>query len=65
MGGSLDRLSAAFPGSRFHLDRVGALFGETGFGPVSQTVTAGLEGALFGAAVVAAISLVRRQEVRQ
>jgi len=42
------------------LDRIGALFGETGFGPISQTVTAALEGALFAGCLVGAMGLARR-----
>jgi DNA-binding winged helix-turn-helix (wHTH) protein len=61
MGGSLALLADRFPGSRLRLDRIGALFGESSFGPVSQEVTAALEGALFAACVVAAILLARRQ----
>jgi DNA-binding winged helix-turn-helix (wHTH) protein len=62
MAGSLDRLSSGFPASRLSLAPIGRWFGESGFGPVSQVVTAGLEGALFstcvvGAAIVATRSL--------
>ena len=60
MGGSLDQLARSFPGSRLRLDPIGALFGESGFGPVSQTVTGALEGALFGGFVVGAMILARR-----
>ncbi|GAA0635897.1 winged helix-turn-helix domain-containing protein [Brevundimonas lenta] len=60
MGGSLDLLARHFPNSRFRLDHLGALFGETGFGPVSQAVSAGIEGLLFGACVVGAMVLARR-----
>jgi hypothetical protein len=60
MGGSLAVLADRFPDSRLSLDQIGALFGERGFGPVSQTVTAGLEGALFGACVAGAMILARR-----
>jgi len=56
MGGSLAALAAQFPEARLRLDHIGALFGEGTFGTVSQATTAGLEGALFGAAVVWAIS---------
>lgn len=59
LGGSLDELARRFPGSRLHLDQLGALFGETGFGLVSQTITAGLEGLLFGAGVATALLLAR------
>jgi hypothetical protein len=60
MAGSLDLLARQLPGSRLRLDAIGALFGEAGFGPVSQTVTGGLEGALFCGCVVAAMMLARR-----
>jgi DNA-binding winged helix-turn-helix (wHTH) protein len=60
MGGSLDLLSRHFPASRLRLDQIGALFGEHGFGPISQIVTGGLEGALFGGCVVGAMLLARR-----
>ena len=61
MGGSLDLLARRFPDSRLRLDPIGALFNERGFGPVSQAVTGGLEGALFGACVVGAMLLVRQR----
>jgi hypothetical protein len=61
MGGSLDLLATTFPDSRLRIDQIGRLFGEDGFGPVSQIVTGGLEGALFAACVVGAIRLARRQ----
>jgi DNA-binding winged helix-turn-helix (wHTH) protein len=60
MGGSLDLLARTFPDSRLRLDRIGGLFGESGFGPVSQIVTGGLEGALFGGCIVGAMILARR-----
>lgn len=60
MGGSLDQLAARFPQSRLRLDQIGAVFGEAGLGPVSHSVTAALEGALFSACVVAAMILARR-----
>lgn len=55
MGGSLDLLARSFPGSRLRLDRIGALFGEQGFGPLAQAATGALEGALFGACIVGAM----------
>ena len=61
MGGSLDLLARQFPASRLRLDGIGALFGEGGFGPVSLTATAALEGALFGGCVVGAMALARRK----
>ncbi len=60
MGGSLDLLARHFPGSRLHLDQIGNLLGESGFGTISQSVTGGLEGALFGACVVGAMLLTLR-----
>lgn len=60
MGGSLDLLARGFPDSRLSLDQIGAVFGETGFGPVSQVVTAGFEGLMFGGWVVLAMMLARR-----
>ncbi|RZI99873.1 MAG: transcriptional regulator [Brevundimonas sp.] len=62
MGGSLEQLADRFPNSRLGIDRMGALFGESSFGPVSQIITAGLEGALFGACVAAALRLARRRQ---
>lgn len=60
MGGSLDLLARGFPDSRLRLDRIGDLFGEVGFGPISQIVTGGLEGALFGGCIVGAMMIARR-----
>ncbi len=60
MGGSLDLLVRQFQTSRLSLDPIGAVFGETGFGPVSQVVTGGIEGLLFGGCVVGAMTLARR-----
>ena len=60
MGGSLDLLANSFPASRLRLDQIGGVLGEQGFGPVTQTVTGGIEGLLFGAFVVAAMLLARR-----
>jgi DNA-binding winged helix-turn-helix (wHTH) protein len=62
MGGSLAALAAQFPRTQLRLDHLGALFGEATFGSISQAVTAGLEGALFGAAMVLALSLAQRQD---
>lgn len=61
MGGSLDLLAREFPASRLSLDPIGRLFGEADFGPVSQAVTGGLEGALFCGFVVGVIILVQRR----
>lgn len=60
MGGSLDLLAQGFPQSRLSLAQIGAVFGETGFGPISQVVTGGIEGLLFGGCVVGAMMLARK-----
>ena len=60
MAGSLDLLSTGFPASRLSLAPIGRWFGESGFGPLSQLATAGLEGALFSACVVGAMVLAGR-----
>jgi DNA-binding winged helix-turn-helix (wHTH) protein len=60
MGGSLDLLATSFPASRLRLDQIGAVFGEQGFGPLTQAVTGCIEGLLFGAFLVAAMHLARR-----
>lgn len=61
MGGSLELLERGFPESRIRLERIGQLFGEDRFGPLTQMVTGALEGALFGAFVVGAMALARRR----
>lgn len=60
MGGSLVSLARSFPNSRLRLDQIGGLFGETVFGPLSQMVTGGVEGALFGGCIVGAMMIARR-----
>ena len=60
MGGSLDLLARQFPGSRLSLDPIGALFGESGFGPISKLVTGSIEGLLFGGFIVGAMMLARK-----
>jgi DNA-binding winged helix-turn-helix (wHTH) protein len=60
MGGSLDLLARSFPDSRLRLDPIGGLFGESGFGPVSQVVTGGFEGMLFAGCIVGAMAIARR-----
>ena len=61
LGGSLDQLTRIFPQSRLRLDQIGLMFGEDGFGRISQIATGALEGGLFAACVAAAILLARRQ----
>ena len=60
LGGSLDLLSSQFVQSHVRLASIGRLFGESSFGIVSQTVTAAIEGLVFGAGVVGAIGFARR-----
>lgn len=60
MGGSLDLLVRHVPDSRLRLDQFGWLFGEQGFGPISQVVTGGVEGLLFGSCTAAAMVIARR-----
>lgn len=60
MAGTLALLAARFPESRFRIDDLGLLFGEAGFGPVTELVTAALEGALFAACVASAIVMARK-----
>jgi DNA-binding winged helix-turn-helix (wHTH) protein len=65
MGGSLELLSSSFPDSRLRLDQIGSLLGEQGFGPISQIVTGGLEGALFASCVVGSMIFARRGRLRR
>lgn len=60
MGGSLMSLARRFPDSRLRLDPIGGLFGESGFGPISQIVTGGIEGALFSGCIVGAMLVALR-----
>jgi DNA-binding winged helix-turn-helix (wHTH) protein len=64
LGGSLDLLARQFPDSHVRLKPIGALFGESGFGPLSQTATGAVEGLVFGAGVVGALVLARRRSAR-
>jgi len=64
MGGSLALLADSFANSRLRLDQIGQLFGEQGFGPISQSVTGCLEGALFAGCVVGALILAQRTPVK-
>lgn len=61
MGGSLDLLAQSFPGSRLRLGQLGSLFGEKGFGPVTQVVTGAFEGLVFAGCVIAAMTLAHRR----
>jgi len=59
MLGSLGLMANRFPASRLDPNQFGGMFGEAAFGPVTQFVTAGLEGALFSAGVVGMLKLAR------
>ena len=61
MAGSLDLLAHRMPESRLHFDQLGGIFGERGLGPIAQSVTGALEGALFAGCVVAAMVIAQRQ----
>jgi DNA-binding winged helix-turn-helix (wHTH) protein len=60
MGGSLDLLARQFPASHLRLGQIGALFGESGFGPVSRMVTGAIEGCLFAGGIIGAMTFARR-----
>jgi DNA-binding winged helix-turn-helix (wHTH) protein len=59
--GSLATLTRDFPDSHLNVARFGGLFGEAQFGPITELVTAALEGALFAACVVVAIQIAGRR----
>jgi DNA-binding winged helix-turn-helix (wHTH) protein len=60
LGGSLNLLAQGFPDARLRLDPIGSLLGEQGFGPLSEAVTATIEGALFGSCLAGALALARK-----
>jgi DNA-binding winged helix-turn-helix (wHTH) protein len=61
MGGSLNLLAQAFPGSRLRLDQLGPAVGNSEFGTIIGLATGAMEGALFGGCIVGAMWLARRQ----
>ncbi len=61
LGGSLEQLAGVFPQSRLRLDQIGAVFGKSGFGQISQIVSGGIEGMLFAACVATAMLVAKRQ----
>ena len=65
LGGSLDLLARQFPDSHVRVDGIAHLFGEAGFGPLTQTVTGAIEAAVFGAGVVGALTAVRHRARRR
>jgi DNA-binding winged helix-turn-helix (wHTH) protein len=64
MLGSLDLLQRHLPRSHLRLEAISGLFGEPGFGPLTQAITSMLEGALFAACTVAAIRIALRRRKR-
>jgi len=60
LGGSLHLLAHEFPDARLRLDAVGSLVGERGFGPISEALTATIEGGVFGLCLAGALALARR-----
>lgn len=62
MGGSLSALQAVFPNSRLSLGGLGSALGDDGFGRMAQALTGAAEGALFAAAVAAAMILARPRD---
>jgi DNA-binding winged helix-turn-helix (wHTH) protein len=63
LGGSLDLFAAHFPETRLGIAQVGALFGESGFGYVTELATGALEGALFAGCLVCGMLLAGRSAV--
>lgn len=61
LGGSLAAVSETFPDGRLPFGRLGTLLGETGFGPLTQAVSATVEGALFASCLVGAMILAARR----
>lgn len=60
MAGSLDLLANSLPQARLRLDALGLVAGENHFGPISQVIVSGLEGALFVTCIVGAMALANR-----
>ena len=59
--GSLELLIANVPNSKLRLDQFAMIFGQSQLGTVSYVVSNGLEGALFGACIVAAMRIAARK----
>ena len=55
MGASLAGLTEAYPRSQIALTGFGRIFGESGFGPITQSAFGALEGFVFGAVVALAM----------
>jgi len=60
LAGSLVLLAARFPDSRLHLEGIGRVFGDDGFGIAAATATTAFEGALFAGCLTGALVLARR-----
>ena len=60
LGGSLQELTHEFAGARFRLGAIGRMWGEQGFGRMSEISTAAIEGCLFGFRVAGALAVQRR-----
>jgi DNA-binding winged helix-turn-helix (wHTH) protein len=58
--GSLATLTRDFPDSHLNVARFGDLLGEAQYGPITDLITAALEGALFTACVVVAMQIAGR-----
>lgn len=65
LGGSLAALAQEFSQASLRLDGLGALFGEAGFGPVSQTATAAGEAGLFCASMAMLFGWAERHLARK
>lgn len=64
MLGSLALVGEDIPGSRLHLDQLGRMLGEQGFGARTEALANALEAALFCACVVSAMAIGRRDRSR-
>jgi hypothetical protein len=60
LGGSLNLPARGFPEARFRLDVIGSLFGELDFARVAESLTATIEGGVFGLCVMGALTLSSR-----
>jgi DNA-binding winged helix-turn-helix (wHTH) protein len=61
LGGSLDLLSAHFPGSRLRIGQIGTVFGERDFGYVTELATGAIEAGLFAGCIVCAMLMASRR----
>ena len=61
MLGSLELLEHNYPGSRLRLEHIAQLFGETGYGPITNAISTMLESALFACFLIGAMALARQR----